>query len=1043
VHARIIRKTTDNTHFDFAEQRSQIKFNTKIICFSKEHEMPQDGSSSIRVPHQLSGLRIGLVTEEVAGHGSSGGIGAAMLELATALSGAGALVELFHIPSAPLSPAQSEKMALQCAAFGVTLHMIDPGDFVWGEAGPEKRSYSVYCTLLALRAPLDVVHFHDYRGLGFYTQNAKRQGLAFAGTHMVVQVHGPTRWALEANGVLFSQAEQLKADFMERRSIETADWLVCPSQYLLDWMRTHHFALPAPERIRVIPNACSLAASAAIRGGRNDRSRRSAKPSSQPARAVEVILFARHEERKGVGVFLDALDLLNPLLSRRRVQVTMLGGLGELGGHPSGVVLTRRGCRWTFPLSVRTAFDRPSALRYLAQARDAVVVVPSPEENAPYAIIEAALAGLPVVTSKAGGARELLDPALHGALLTDIEAVALAERITYAVETGLPPARLAETPEDIAAAWTSFHLSTCAFARTSKPIAANGRRGGRTTGTKPQSRLSTDGEAGSAQDAAAPTVVLGITHYERPAKLMDAVVSALRQTYAKTSLVVYDDGSRTTKTCERLDQMETLLARCGGRLLRGPNRYLGAARNTILRETSSEFILFLDDDDLALPHMIETLVRAAAATQADIVTCLNLFLNVKDRPLYSNDPSAFNCKFSYAGIGGPLSAAATENCIGPSVALFRRASLERLGGFTELRNVGYEDYELYLRALQAGMKVEVVATPLYLYEIGRPSMISQTDAERNQRRVALAIDITSQPEQWKDAICLLSAQSGLAVKLGRREWEYSIDPHAELLKQLLNRCAFSSEHYANLLSEYATCLGTRQMAEVWRESTATNLPKFDFEACEITESEWDVSEILMLLAGRQQKSAVECCVRLMRHASILDLPLLSVAERVINGVDASECVTHLEGLIETLETARVEPDNHSRRVAVVAQATERLNDQPLATAPLRELYEIEEVLYLKAYPDIKTALGITELQSGLHHYLLAGRHEGRSGFAMLALVAKSLSIETEAGFHEIARRLGVVPSCNGVPTPNLIVPAVDEIAWIPPSASAIGVSLSA
>ncbi len=986
------------------------------------------------------------MTEELAGHGNSGGIGAAMLELASALSRAGAFVEIFHIPSAPLPPAQNEKMAVQCAAMGLTLRVIDPSDFVWGEAGPEKRSYSVYCTLLALRDPLDVVHFHDYRGLGFYAQNAKRQGLAFSGTRMVVQVHGPTRWALEANRVLFSQVEQLKADFMERRSIETADWLVSPSHYLLDWMRRHDFALPPPERIRVISNACSLAASAAMRGGRKDRPRFPASSSSHPVRAAEVILFARHEERKGVGVFLDALDLLNPLLTRRRIQVTMLGGLGEIGGHPSGVVLTRRACRWTFPLSVRTALDRPSALRYLAQARDAVVVVPSPEENAPYAVIEAALAGLPVVTSTAGGARELLDPALHGALLTDIDAMPLAERITFAVETGLPCARLAETPDDIAAAWASFHLSTYASARTLESTSVGGRRAGRANGAKPLSRSATDGEARGANKAVAPTVVLGITHYERPAKLMDAVVSALRQTYAKTSLVVYDDGSRTVGTCERLDQMETLLARCGGRMLRGPNRYLGAARNTILRETSSEFIVFLDDDDLALPHMIETLVQAAASTKADIVTCLNFFLNVKDRPQYSNDPSAFKCKLRYAGIGGPLSAAATENCIGPSVALFRRTSLERLGGFTEERNVGYEDYELYVRALQAGMKVEVLAMPLYLYEIGRPSMISQTDAERNQRRVALSIDIASQPEQWKDAICLLAAQSGLAVKLGRREWEYSIDPHAGLLKQLLNRAACSGEHYATILSEYASCLGARHMADVWRGSTDTNLPIIDLATSDVADSDWDRSEILLLLAGRQQKNALECCARVIQQAPILDLSLLSVAERVVTGIDAADCRPHLEGLIETLEAARVEPGTHPRRLAVVAQAAERLNDRPRVTAALRELFEIEEALYLKTYPDIDTAIGKTELQSGLHHYLLAGRREGRSGFDMLGLVAKSLSMEMDVGFHEIARRLGAVPLYNGVQATKLAVgetAEIDEIAWVSREANANNVASSA
>jgi hypothetical protein len=43
--------------------------------------------------------------------------------------------------------------------------------------------------------PFDIVHFHDYLGIGYYSLLAKRQGWAFQDTTFVVGLHGPSSWA--------------------------------------------------------------------------------------------------------------------------------------------------------------------------------------------------------------------------------------------------------------------------------------------------------------------------------------------------------------------------------------------------------------------------------------------------------------------------------------------------------------------------------------------------------------------------------------------------------------------------------------------------------------------------------------------------------------------------------------------------------------------------------------------------------------------------------------------------------------------------------
>ena len=185
-------------------------------------------------------MRICLVTEEFAGLGVSGGIGAAMRELAVLLAEAGHRVDVLFCPQSPL-PREAEaeaEVVRVLGAIGVELKVLDATLWAWVPDSSQKRSYAAFRWLESSGVDYDVLHFHDYKGLGFFPLSAKRQGLAFSNTRMVVQLHGPTRWTLDANQAAFSSRDQLVVDFMERRSMGWADELISPSHYLVEWLRT-------------------------------------------------------------------------------------------------------------------------------------------------------------------------------------------------------------------------------------------------------------------------------------------------------------------------------------------------------------------------------------------------------------------------------------------------------------------------------------------------------------------------------------------------------------------------------------------------------------------------------------------------------------------------------------------------------------------------------------------------------------------------------------------------------------------------------------
>ncbi len=706
-----------------------------------------------------------LVTEELAHGSGSGGIGGAFHELALLLAGSGHVVDIFYLPPNP-DQAQADDLISYYAGKGIGIHPLPVGDYVWVSGSPEGRAYAVFCHLRSLAEGYDAIHFHDYKGLAHFCLAAKRQGIAFPATTFIVGVHGPTRWALEANGQLFSHEDQLKIDFMERSSIAHADVLVSPSRYMLGWLKSNGWAVPPAGRTHVIQNSC--------------RGLRSIAGQARPAtarvrRPDEVVLFARHEARKGIVEFCDALDLLAQELAAAGTQVTFLGPLGQVNGEASLVYLAGRAVGWASPIVMLPDLGRQEAAAYLESNPRSVVVIPSPAENSPYTVLEAVALGKPLLTSCDGGARELLSPRTAKAMTCRITKHELAAALRRVLRDGLPAPQPAVPFEQTDRQWLDLHAALPACAR-------------------PAAR------------PAQPKVVAAITHFERPQKLLDALLSLSCQTYPNLEIVVVDDGSRSEEALEALKRMQPLLDRLGVRLLRQPNLYLGAARNTAARETESDYLLFLDDDDIAFPTLVSTLVAAAENTGADVMGCINLFMEESRRLEAHPFPDRFKQKASYVPLGGPLALTPVENVLGSATALIRRSAFTGVGGYTELHGVGHEDYEFYLRVLQAGGRVEVCPLPLYLYEVGRPSMISRTSHHRNYRRVAEAVDLSLCPDRWKDLMLLSAGRRATEHNDNFRRYTYQTDPNAGLLAELAHLPA-GSPLYAAKAAELAHARG--------------------------------------------------------------------------------------------------------------------------------------------------------------------------------------------------------------------------------------------
>ena len=904
--------------------------------------------------HSQHRPRVCLVTEELSGIGGSGGIGAAFHELALLLAANGHDVDVLYCPIQDVPVESREPLRDRFAARGIKLSFLDERGHVDGERTHEKRAYAVHRTLLAAR-PYDVVHFHDYKGLGAYAASAKRQGLAYADTRLVVQLHGPTRWTIEANRAFFSHEDQLKIDFLERMSMRNADAVVSPSAYLVDWVRSHGFELPPSDCVHVIKNVCTAIVNE-VRGKAG-----APRVSGEGEGVTDLVLFARHEDRKGFGVFCDALDKVAGLLARKGVTVTFMGKLGSVDAQPSGVYLLDRSAAWPFNFRVRTGFDRTAAIRYIASLSAPVAVIPSPFENSPYTVLEMAAMNVPLVSSCAGGGPELLEEAYAG--ICEMTADALARTLEEVVARGLAPARLAESLEQIEARWLAFHADAVASRRSP-----------------------------ASSTPAKPKVAFAITHFQRPDKLVDAIMSAVRQTHENLEIIVVDDGSSDEATLAALARIETLVARVGGRLIRRENGYLGAARNTAVAATDAEYICFLDDDDVAFPEMVSTLLQAALSTRADVVNCLNVYMPVARRAdmIASIGSRQRMGNPAYIPMGGPLSLAVMENCLGAATSLIKVSSIKALGGYTELKGVGHEDYELYLRMLQAGMHIEIVPEPLYYYEVGRPSMLSKTSLPRNFRRCFDAVDTTSNGGAWNDLLSLSLGKKVAVDAHNRQWWLYSLQPTASIRHELMNaslgreaslkallrlaQAESNPKMCMAVLDDLASTPGGAVDDGAWMSVAGSAVRR----GATAVPTPW-VADVKLDIALERYEDAVERLAAVVAGEQRVDPVVCDLALDALRGLPEPSRRARADALASAIESAFVAPE-HFHVVAATVAFLELVASGVTASKSFAGVLEADEQRYLDLNPDVRGAVDAGQFPSARAHFLSYGLREKRLGF---------------------------------------------------------------
>lgn len=115
-----------------------------------------------------------------------------------------------------------------------------------------------------------------------------------------------------------------------------------------------------------------------------------------------------------------------------------------------------------------------------------------------------------------------------------------------------------------------------------------------------------------------PKVSVVVAAYNVAKYLPKCLDSISAQTYTNLEIIVIDDGSTdaTSKICDIYGQKESRAT-----IIHQKNRGLSAARNTGIKEATSDYIIFVDGDDFLGLEYIECMIIGITRDSADICVC--------------------------------------------------------------------------------------------------------------------------------------------------------------------------------------------------------------------------------------------------------------------------------------------------------------------------------------------------------------------------------------------------------------------------------------
>jgi glycosyltransferase involved in cell wall biosynthesis len=578
------------------------------------------------------------------------------------------------------------------ASIGLSSELLDLARFVDNTSAPASRAFALAQRLKEINPPF-VIGLEAGGAMGAAVA-LKTQGLAFTDTRFVCVLAGGTQRRLRDSGLDLRTPIEFETDHFETLTATRADECLSVSESIAaDWRSRG----VASESLRVLPM--------------RPRRHSAPEPAALPRRVDHIVVLGPQTgiDFESIATSLKALADVAP-----GIAITFVGPFGLAFGEHSGGHIVR-------------------AVKHLA-----ITVNFVPYEGREKFLKTMAGSNLLVVLTRAGGWERL---AANWLAAADIPCVVAAES-AFAQEVGSSLVVCASPERDGLKQAISSILASGFQGSAGLPLTANSGDGemsfwenwssglfGRHMTMFRRSSLA-KGVSRKKKKSDLPLVTVGIPHFERVHHLLACIEGFQNQTYPNIEIIVVDDGSMKPETLIGLRSVAQMLEKGGGKLVVQKNAYLGAARNTAFAHARGDYVLFFDDDDFPVPDMVEKMVTAATARNADVVSANITFWESGALP-----ETFEGIKSGSLFVGACIPLAYWRNPFGGAAVMVRRSAFVALGGYTTDHSVGWEDYEFSTRACLQGYVYENIPESLYLYRVNYQGMAATTPTLANGRRM--------------------------------------------------------------------------------------------------------------------------------------------------------------------------------------------------------------------------------------------------------------------------------------------------------------------
>ncbi|MBI4688801.1 MAG: glycosyltransferase family 2 protein [Nitrospirae bacterium] len=202
--------------------------------------------------------------------------------------------------------------------------------------------------------------------------------------------------------------------------------------------------------------------------------------------------------------------------------------------------------------------------------------------------------------------------------------------------------------------------------------------------------------------------------------LNEAIQSVLKSDFEEYEIIIVNDGSTDALTLEVFEELEREFENNQRvKIIHQDNLGLSAARNNGIKAAGGRYILPLDADNRIRPHYMSSAIK-----------------------ILDNNPE-LGVVYSYANFFGEkegiwefpefdpqrlLLGNFVEAC-----SVFRKRVWEECGGYDPRMRIGYEDWELWISAVEKGWKFHLIKEVLFDYRVRSNSMIAACNIPENRR----------------------------------------------------------------------------------------------------------------------------------------------------------------------------------------------------------------------------------------------------------------------------------------------------------------------